>query len=259
MRVDASLTAIIVVVVVVVVILIVVVVVVYHEFKANWYRDISQRLPPLSADCALAVVYLWLGYYRRPATQDLEMGVPSTPCRAAVPLRYAKQTEDLSSPSAIPREPPASEREKSSPALSYVSSWFSRFSRGWFDTRDNKDTTFIALPSCTTQVVSTPDISHVWRFLVLRKTLKETSFIFNAFNQRQNRNVGAKTFVIIINLCNIIILYTVILCWFNWHFFIILGMFESRVFFLQNSYFVEKHMLISLLTYIHIYLIKKLC
>lgn len=48
----------------------------YREYKADWYRDISQRLPPLSADCALAVVYLWPGYYRRPATQDLEVGVP---------------------------------------------------------------------------------------------------------------------------------------------------------------------------------------
>jgi len=123
-RVDASLTAIIVLVVVVV----------YRECKANWYRDISQRLPPLSADCALAVVYLWLGYYRRPATQDLEVGVPGTPCRTAVPLRYAKQAEDLSYPflsfrsrRTIPREPPASEREESFLALSYVSTWFPRF------------------------------------------------------------------------------------------------------------------------------------
>lgn len=111
-RVDASLTAIIVLVV------IVLVVVVYRECKANWYRDISQWLPPLSADCALAVVYLWPGYYRRPATQDLEVGVPGTPCRAAVPLRYAKQAEDLSSPSAIPREPARSgTREKFSRTL----------------------------------------------------------------------------------------------------------------------------------------------
>lgn len=86
-RVDASLTAII---------ILVVVVVMYRECKANWYRDISQRLPPLSADCTLAVVYLWPGYYRRPATQDLEVGVPGTPCRAAVPLRYAKQAERVS-------------------------------------------------------------------------------------------------------------------------------------------------------------------
>lgn len=40
-----------------------------RECKENWYRDISRRLPPLSADCAFVVVYLW-GYYQRPATQD---------------------------------------------------------------------------------------------------------------------------------------------------------------------------------------------
>lgn len=78
-RVDASVTAI------AVVVIFVFVVIAHRECKANWYRDISQRLPPLSANCALAVVYLWPGYYRRPAIQ----GILKWVCRVLASRRAA--------------------------------------------------------------------------------------------------------------------------------------------------------------------------
>jgi len=124
--------------------IVVLVVAVYRRYKANWYRDISQRLPPLSADCALAVVYLWPGYYRRPATQDLGMGVP----RVSQPLRRSVMLSRQEDPRLLLRFQRGTARfgtrGKSRLAPCVSPSSFSRFARGWLDTRDNEDATFIA-------------------------------------------------------------------------------------------------------------------
>jgi len=186
-RVDASLTAIIVLVVVVV----------YRECKANWYRDISQRLPPLSADCALAVVYLWPGYYRRPATQDLEVGVPGTPCRAAVPLRYAKQAEDLSSPFLSFRSgrfhenrPLWNERKVPSHSRMFLAGSLDSFKGG--SILETTETRRLSLyhhappKTCPRLIFRTPDCFP---------RLGKTSLIFNAFDQKRNRNVRVTVFL----------------------------------------------------------------
>lgn len=143
----------------------------YREYKADWYRDISQRLPPLSADCALAVVYLWPGYYRRPATQDLEVGVPraySASRRRSVML---SRRERILVPrlSVIPqrRIPAREENERNvRTALSSVclANSFPRFPRYSETTRTRR---FIAPRHhrATQDDASTPDISpHARRF-----------------------------------------------------------------------------------------------
>ena len=61
----------------------------HSKREENWYRGILRRLPPLKADCAFVVVYLW-GYYQRPTTQN-RGGCARYTLVATLSHRYAKQ------------------------------------------------------------------------------------------------------------------------------------------------------------------------